>query len=411
MSTDYFCIFAGGGVRGIAYLGVLQAFEKFGINITGMAGSSIGAIFASLYAAGFSYDEIKEIAFATNYELVSDLNFGLGKNFGICKGDSFLCWFRERIEKKYYGERFDPKGNEPVKFKDLDKDLVIVATNLSDVSCKIYSKVETPDEEIVQAVRASVSIPGFFKPVWNKDECLIDGDVIGNFPSWRFENYLISNTSSRILELRLENLQKPRKISNPIEYFGAILDSAYNVSSDLLFKLYGQNDGFDVIRIDIGNISIIDFNISAEEREKLVERGFNSVRSYFEGTLICKKKIILETYINLHKFLKIFLDEISSNKVTQGRITLGELLLFATENKNIISKNIFSEITEIKEIFQKNLYSVVLLNISALKNKKEVIKTINYSLKNVENEINSFNSYIETITANSHKRSGNEKIL
>jgi len=397
MVSDYFCIFAGGGVRGIAYLGVLQAFEKFEINMTGMAGSSVGAIFASLCALGFNYDEIREVAFNTNYELFSDLNFRLGKNFGICKGDSFLCWFREQIEKKYYGEQFDPKGNKPVKFKDIDKDLVIVATNLSDTSCKIYSRIETPDEEIAQAVRASISIPGFFKPVWNKDECLVDGDVIGNFPSWRFENYLISNTSSRILELRLENLQKPRKISNPIEYFGAILDSAYNVSSDLLCKLYGQNDGFDVIRIDIGNIAIIDFNISSEEREKLIMKGFNSVKSYFEDTLIYKKKVILETYINLQKFQKIFLDEISANKITQGRITFGEMLLFATENKDIISRNIFSQITEIREIFHKSLYHIMFLNICTLKNKSNFIKLLKLSLKGIENEIYSLKSYIDNI--------------
>lgn len=396
MSSDYFCIFAGGGVRGIAYLGALQAFEKFDINITGMAGSSVGAIFASLFAVGFDYDEIKHVAFNANYELFTDLNFGLGKNFGFCKGDSFLSWFREQIEKKYYGEQFDPKGNKPVKFKDLDKDLVIIATNLSDAACKIYSKTETPEEEIAQAVRASISIPGFFKPVWNNDECLVDGDVIGNFPSWRFENDLISSTNSRILELRLENLQRPRKISNPIEYFGAILDSTYNVSSDLLEKLYGQNDNFDIIRIDIGNISIVDFNISAEEREKLIQKGFISIKSYLEDSLIQKKTSILEIYMNIQRTIKTLLDEISKNKITKAQITLGELLLFASEHKEIINREIFSQIFEIKEHFKKNLYSMPILGVPSLKNKNELIKITNYSLKYVENDIESLKTYINS---------------
>jgi NTE family protein len=397
MSSDYFCIFAGGGVRGIAYLGVLQAFEKFGINVTGMAGSSVGAIFASLYALGFNYDEIKEIAFNANYQLVSDLNFNLGKDFGICKGDSFLCWFREQVEKKYYGEKFDQNGNNPVRFRDLDKDLVIIATNLSNTTCKIYSRIETPDEEVAHAVRASISIPGFFKPVWNNDECLIDGDIIGNFPSWRFENHLISNTSSRILELRLENLQKPRKVSNPIEYFSTILDSAYNVSSDLLSKLYGQNDNYDIIRIDVGNISIIDFNISSQEREKLIKKGLDSVTEYFENTLVSKKKVILETYINLQRFLKSFFDEISSNKVTQGRITFGEMLLFMTENKDTVSRDIFSQITETREIFQKSLYHIMFLNICTLKNKSNFIKLLKANLKSIEDEISSLKCYIDNV--------------
>jgi len=394
MSFDYFCIFAGGGIRGISYLGALQAFEELNINITGMSGSSVGAIFASLCAVGFTYDEIKEIAFNTNYELFSDLNFKLGKNFGICKGDSFLSYFRELIEKKYYGEQYDPRENSPVRFKDVDKELVIIATNLSNAACKVYSKIETPDEEIAQAVRASISIPGFFKPVWNNDECLIDGDVIGNFPCWRFDNYLISNTKSGVIELRLENLEKPRKISNPIDYFLAVLDSAYNVSSDVLTDLYGQNNKYDVVRIDVGNTNIIDFNLSAEDREKLIEKGFCSVKRFFTTTLIEKKKRILDIYIYLEKFHNALLNEISAGKITKARIALGDLALFVYDNQETISKDILLQINKIREIFQKNLKTVMLLNITTLKNKEQIIKTINSSLKSIDDEIENLKYYL-----------------
>jgi NTE family protein len=395
MSSDYFCIFAGGGIRGVAYIGALQAFKQYGINITGLAGSSVGAIFASLYAVGFDSEEIKEIAFNTNFELFSDLNFKLGKNFGFCKGDSFLQWFREKIERKYYGDQYEKDVNKPVKFKDLTKDLVIIATNLSNGTCKVHSKIETPDEEIAKAVRASISIPGFFKPVWNNDECLIDGDIVGNFPSWRFENYLLSNTDSRILELRLENIQTPRKISNPVEYFNAILDSTYNVSSELLSRLYGQNDCFDLLRIDVGNVSIIDFNMSARDRETLINKGFDSVKFYFDKSLLEKKKLIFEIYTSLYKMLEIILKEVSANKIHKASVLVGELALFAFENKEVIKKDIFSQIVAMREVFKNNINLMPLLNITTLKNKEEVVKSTKYCLKNIEVELQRLKAYID----------------
>lgn len=395
MSTDYFCIFAGGGVRGIAYLGALQAFKQYGINITGLAGSSVGAIFASLHAVGYEYEEIKEIAFNTNYELFKDLNFKLGRNFGICKGDSFLQWFREQIERKFYGEEYDKNSAKPVKFKDLSKDLIIIATNLSNGTCKVHSKFETPDEEIAKAVRASISIPGFFKPVWHEEECLIDGDIVGNFPVWRFENHLLTNTTSRILELRLENIQKPRKISNPIEYFNAILDSTYNVSSELLYKLYGQNDSFDLVRINVGNVSIIDFNMPSQDREELVNKGFESVKNYFDNSLLEKKKQLSNIYVSLDKQLEVVLKEISSNKINKLLVSINESALFAFENKDYIKTDIFNQIIKLRELLKNNLNLMKFLNVITLKNKEIVLKEVQNCKENIEIEILNLNKYIE----------------
>ena len=56
--NQYFAIFGGGGIRGLAYSGAFKAMQERNIQLTGCAGSSIGAVFASLYSVGYTYQEI-----------------------------------------------------------------------------------------------------------------------------------------------------------------------------------------------------------------------------------------------------------------------------------------------------------------------------------------------------------------
>ena len=105
-SLEYTCIFGGGAVRGMSYVGALKALEKIGIYPTTIAGSSVGAVVAGLLAVGYNAEELVEVFMQVNFELFRDIHFGFGKDFAISKGGIFLDWLRELIEKKYYGENY-----------------------------------------------------------------------------------------------------------------------------------------------------------------------------------------------------------------------------------------------------------------------------------------------------------------
>ena len=97
---DYFAIFAGGGVRGTAYIGVLKALEELDIHLTGYASSSVGAIVASLISVGYNHEELKNLLFSINYQRFQDLYLPFGKDFGFFKGDGVYYWLKKNIEKK-----------------------------------------------------------------------------------------------------------------------------------------------------------------------------------------------------------------------------------------------------------------------------------------------------------------------
>ena len=83
-NLEYTCIFGGGAIRGVAYIGALKAIDELNISIKTLAGSSVGAIFAGLLAVGYTTKEIEEIILKVNYELFKDLQFG--RDLGISKG-------------------------------------------------------------------------------------------------------------------------------------------------------------------------------------------------------------------------------------------------------------------------------------------------------------------------------------
>ena len=97
----YNCVFGGGAIRGMCYIGAMQALQEFNVEISSIAGSSVGSVFASLFALGYSIDEIKEFFLDFNFNMFRDINISLFESdLSISKGEIFLDWLREKIEKK-----------------------------------------------------------------------------------------------------------------------------------------------------------------------------------------------------------------------------------------------------------------------------------------------------------------------
>ena len=96
----YTCLFGGGAIRGAAYAGAIKALKDLGITIGNIGGSSVGSIVAALLAVGYDAEDIREIFLDVNFDLFKDFQFGLGAKFALSKGELFLDWIRELLEKK-----------------------------------------------------------------------------------------------------------------------------------------------------------------------------------------------------------------------------------------------------------------------------------------------------------------------
>ena len=392
-SENYTCIFGGGAVRGMAYAGSIKALEELNINIQTIAGSSVGSIAAGLLAVGYTSDEIKEILMNVKFNIFKDINFGFGKELAFSKGNIFLEKIREIIEKNFYKENYDKEKNKRVTFKDLDKDLIIITTDLTNFQCKEFSKHTTPDFEVALAIRISSSFPGLMPPFEYEGVELVDGDLQKSCPFWELSENL-NKQDSRILEFRLEGTYS-ENTKNPISYLNTVFSCITSIATRSITKQYEMNDKFDYITINTGEVILVDFNISETERENLINIGYEQTMKYFKNTLCEKKKILLHDYQILYNLLNTFVKFMDKKHIDKAKNVLGEIYINLYNFKDRIDKNLCEELQIAKNKFLTELKPSILFHLY----RKQDIDNVNIyftKLKNsIEEKIDDLQHYIK----------------
>ena len=263
-SLKYTCLFGGGAIRGAAYVGTMRALEELGINPHTVAGSSVGSVIAGLIAVGYTADELDEVFIKFNFEMFRDVQLSLGPKFALSKGELFLEWIRDLIEEKFYGEKYKKGSHKAVTFKDIEKDLIIITTDLSSFETKEFSRYETPDYEIASAIRISCGMPGLMRPIEYNNRILVDGDLQKSWPMWKLSKNLM-HENERILEFRLEGDFEGNDM-NTVEFVNSLYAFTTSMATTFIIDIYGKKDKFDYIVINTGDINIVDFNMSGEKR-------------------------------------------------------------------------------------------------------------------------------------------------
>lgn len=394
INFKYTCLFGGGAIRGVSYIGAVKALEELGIIPDRLAGSSVGSIFAALLAVGYNAEELKDIFIKVNFELFKDISIGLGPLFAISKGEVFLEWVRELIEKKYYGENYKKGVNPAVTFKDIKKNLVVITTNLSNFECKEFSRFDTPDYEIASAVRISCCMPGLMKPIEYNKTLLVDGDLQKSWPMWKLSKHLL-NDDERILEFRLEGNYESNDISG-INYANAVYSCMTAISTSFITNIYGNKDKFDYIVLNTGDIVVVDFNINEAKRNDLINSGYNQTISYFKDFLIEKKSKIRHNYSIIQAHITKIQKYIKSNNIQKAKNQMGELFMDLPELSEIIDLTDYNEIKKFRDIFLKNLKYPALFGKVTLSNFKLIDTELNKINNKISKKLEEFDSYLKT---------------
>ena len=393
---QYFCIFGGGAIRGLAYLGSLTAMEELGVRIKSFAGSSVGAVFAVYAALGYTGNEFRELFNEVNFDLFRDVQLNLAKNFAISKGEYFLEWIRNGIEKKFYGEKYKKGTNRAVTFKDIEKNLVIITTNLSNFECKEFSRFETPDYEIASAVRISCCMPGLMKPIEYNKTLLVDGDLQKSWPMWKLSKNLLL-PDERILEFRLEgyyNTNDTNDISG-IDYANAVYSCMTAMSTAFITNIYADKDKFDYIVLNTGDIVVVDFNISENKRLDLIQSGYNQTMKYFNTILPNKKAKIKKNYQIIHSHMLKIQKLINSRKILKAKIQLGELFTELCDLNDIIDLTDYNDLKTFKDMFLNHINYPPLFGAISLNNEKLIKTELSRITSNLAIKLDELTSYLE----------------
>ncbi|MBQ4646338.1 MAG: patatin-like phospholipase family protein [Candidatus Gastranaerophilales bacterium] len=387
--NEYFAIFGGGGIRGLAYCGAFKALKEYNISLTGCAGSSIGSVFASLLSIGYDYQEIYKMLSDVSFEMFIDINMDIKKELAFSKGKIFLEWIREKIEKKFYGENYKKGEMPPVKFGDLKYNLVIYSVDLTNLKFHEFSNIKTPDFEIAQAVRASVSMPGLFTPMELNGNLIVDGDLLKSTPLWRVSE-TIKNSKDRILEFRLEDNETPKKIENSIEYLNRVYNAICGFATDYIVDLYKEKDKFDYIKINTKDVSVVDFLIPKEKKQELFDTGYQKTKEYFSDYYPEKRKKLLKKYETLISYIIKFQKEFNNSKLVNSYLKLCETFMYLCDEKRYLDSCIYQELSNLKNKFTNNYkyFNFFGFKTANVDNKEEISKMVLGIIKSITVKIN-----------------------
>ncbi len=360
----YTCLFGGGAIRGIAYLGTIRALEELGVEYDIIGGSSVGAIIASLIACGYKSYELENFFMKVNFELFKDIHLGFKKTFAISKGEIFQDWLNELLKNK-----ISNKNGKRITFNDIEKELVIITTDIKHFCAQEFSKEKTPDFEVAQAIKISSSMPGLMAPYEYNDSYLVDGDLQKASPMWKLSEKL-NFSKSRILEFRLEG-DCSENDSSPVSFINTIYSCVTDIATNFVKEMFGQNDRYDCIPINTGDVFFADFNLDKDSRRKLINLGYEQTMRYFKEILPPKKEKITEVYSKLLKYLKNSKKGLKSRNVEEAEWWIGDIFILMCENKEIIDPFIYEQIVNLKNELTENK-SRLLFFYTRYKNSKQL---------------------------------------
>lgn len=157
--TDITLALGGGGSKGYAHLGVMRSLQDLGFTIKGIAGSSAGGVAAVVFAAGFEPAMVLEALSVVDQEKL--YGFGIGPSILNPSGIHSML-------ERFLGDK---------TFADLKIPCVVTAVDLHSMA-----EISLREGNLMEAVKATMAIPGLFPPVETDHFQMVDGMVLNPVP-------------------------------------------------------------------------------------------------------------------------------------------------------------------------------------------------------------------------------------
>jgi NTE family protein len=274
----------GGGVWGITYAGAIAELDRLGVlqHIERVAGTSAGSIVALLVALRYTGEEIHQVIEALDYSKFLDGGKidQVARQYGYYKSNFASELFRGWVQEKL--------GAEGATFTDLTdaggRDLKVYATNLNTRQIFEFSQYKTPNVALVDAVRASMSVPLFFTAVEIEKRIYVDGGAVFDYPIMGFGKDEIEFTLGLAFAQSSSVAREDPDdggfgYNQPLQYIRRLVNVLERVQS----PVFALDDGLqeNTILIDTGGINSLNFKLSSEHKSTLIDNGRRAVREFF----------------------------------------------------------------------------------------------------------------------------------
>jgi NTE family protein len=267
----------GGGALGLAHIGVLQWLEEHRIPVDAVAGTSMGGLVGGIYATGMDAQEVRQLVTSIDWNGVlrgetdfADLSFRrkedrtdypAGFEFGLRHGVNFPGGFNSGHQVGLILDRIALPYSTLKSFDELPTPFRCVSTELTERRLHIFE-----DGPLSDALRSTMSIPGFFTPVRLNGKVYVDGGLLDNLPT----DIAQQLGANKVIAVHLENAKL--NAETPLSSFSVLGESIAAVVAT------NERRGVDlantVIRVDLHFFSSTSFN----DAEKIIAKGYEAAQ-------------------------------------------------------------------------------------------------------------------------------------
>ena len=309
-------VLEGGGVKGIALVGAVSVLQEAGYSFPRVAGTSAGSIVGALIASGMPAEQMLEVMQATDYSKFQDgtiidrlgpLGQGLSLLFqkGIYEGNYLKEYLAELLPddmETFAGMRLpdDPGSDLPQSNRYR---LVVMASDVSQHKLvrlpwdyPAFYHLDPDDQSVIDAVRASMSIPFFFEPATidytvdhdgktaKERSTLVDGGMLSNFPVAVFDR--TDGKPARWPTFGIKLSAKPDDHPKT-----TVVKGPLSLTFGMLATLIGWNDRAHIddpaicartIFVDTFGISAVAFDLSRADQGRLYQSGRNAATEFLD---------------------------------------------------------------------------------------------------------------------------------
>ena len=242
----------GGAARGYAHIGVLNAIDELNIPISYISGTSIGSFIGALYASGNLKKFENEVRSRDSF--MKDVLFKLDPVFpklSIMNGNEVIKIFKELTDIR--------------TFEELNIPLTTVATDILN-----NVKIESNKGDLINAIKASIAIPGVLTPTYVNDNLCVDGGLIDPVPL----QSIIDMGSDRTIAVNLYGLQTSKKNDKKYNIVDIVDRSAKIILNNVTHLSFKNNEPNILIEPPIDQFYGWDFHKANE----LIDIGYDTAK-------------------------------------------------------------------------------------------------------------------------------------
>jgi NTE family protein len=308
-------VLEGGGVKGIALVGAYSVLEERGYRVRRVAGTSAGSIVGALIAAGMTSAEMREEMRTIDYSRFQDEGLldrlplvgkplSLLRELGVYQGDYAHAWVRRLLQDKGVRTFDDLPYEDTDHLPDVAGQRYRLVVMTSDVSQGCLRRLpwdyerygyQPGEQAVADAVRASMSIPFFFKPVrlpnrvTGRESTLVDGGLLSNFPVDVFDargrEPRWPTIGIKLSARGTATAQVNSDVHGPVSLARAMLKTM----SGFYDRLHVDQASVQArtVFVDTSGVRSIDFSLGREQSDWLYEQGRRAAERFLDGAEDC----------------------------------------------------------------------------------------------------------------------------